>query len=160
MLTSTTIEYLRGRRLDPAAERRDCYLALGGIYWSDEIPDFKTLGMLPDEVSEQVFRLMAIRQQIWNGEDLPGKDRALWNAAIAQAPDCPIFQRLTIAADDREAQSAAQSSVLEFFEALAGCADEIEIDRDGKFSARFDLTKECRQPVWKRLLSWLRNRWG
>ena len=159
MLTSTTIEYLRGRKLDPAAVRRDCYIPLAGIYWSDEIPDFKTLGMLPEKVSEQVFRLMAIRQQIWNGDVLSGEDQAFWNAATAEAPDCPIFQRLAIAEDDREAQLAAESSVLEFFEALAEHADEVEIDQDGRWSARFDLTKEDRQPAWKRLLSWLQSRW-
>lgn len=160
MLTSTTIEYLRSRRLDPAAERRVWFLPLAGIYWSDEIPDFKTLRMLPDEASEQVFRLMAIRQQIWNGDALPGEDQAFWKEAVAEAPDCPIFQRLAITQDDREEQTATESSVLEFFEALAGCADEVEIDQDGRFSARIDLPKDDRQPAWKRLPSWLQSRWG
>lgn len=151
MLTRTTIEYLRRRSFDPSAERWTSYLPLGGNYWSDEIPDFKALAALSDGASDEVFRLMGIRLQIWNGEVLSDEDQAFWNAATAQAPDCPVFQRLTISEDDREAQLAAERSMLEFVEALADGADEFEIDQEGRLSATFDLSKEDRQPAWKRL---------
>jgi len=160
MLKNATVEYLRGLTYDPSAERLSCFLPLAGIYWSDEIPDFKALGKLPKDVSDQVFRLMGVRMQVWNDGVLSVEDQELWNDALAQVPDCPLFQRLTISEEDRKEQLDVERETLGFFECLAGTADEFSVDQDGSFSATFDLTKDDRRPVWKRLLSWCRNKWS
>ena len=160
MLKNTAVEYLRGLTYDPSAERYSSILPLGAIYWSDEIPDFKALHELPEEVSDQIFRLMIIRLQVWDDETLSVEDQAFWDDALAQVPDSPLFQRLTLSGEDRAAQLETECSALEFIEQLAATADKFKIDQDGSFSATYDLTKEDRQPVWKRVLSWLSRIWS
>ena len=158
MLTETTVEFLRAQRHDPSAERRTCMLPLAGIYWSDEIPDPDALTDLPDNASDQVFRLMGIRMQKWNAKRISDDDEAFWNEALAEAPDNPIFKRLTLSGEDRAAQLDVEHSVLEVFETLIEDADDFKIDKDGRFSLVFDLEKDKRKSIWQRLATWWSNK--
>jgi len=160
MLKQTTEDYLRGLTYEPTAERYSMFMPLGTIYWSDEIPDMKALSELPDEGHEQVFRLMNIRAQLWNDEFLRVDDQVLWDDAQAKVPLCPLFQRLSLSKEDRDAQAEAEDSTREFIEHLATTADEFTLDEDGNMSAKFDLTKGHRQPAWRRWVSWISGKWS
>ena len=160
MLRKAAVDHLRGLKYDPSAERHCSILPLGAIYWSDEIPDFKALSEMSEEVSDQVFRLMNIRLHIWDDKALSAEDQAFWDEALAQVPDCPMFQRLALSEEDREAQSDTERSALDVIEQLASSANEFRVNQDGSFSATYDLTKGERQPVWRRLFSWISGKWS
>ncbi len=157
MLTDGALKYLRPLRFDPNAERLSCMIPLGGIYWSDEIPDFHALMDVLESDRKQIYRLFAIRFKLWAGEELTDDDQSYWNAAKQLIPDYPVFHRIRISDGDRLAQAAAEQEAVAGFEALFGGADEIKINDDGSFCATFDLTKEKPQSWWQRFLGWLRR---
>ena len=156
MLTDAALKYLRPLKFNPRAERLSCMIPMGGIYWSDEIPDFRALMDLPDSELKQIYRLFAIRFRLWAGEALTDDDQSYWDAAQQLVPDYPLFHRVRISDDDRAAQEATEQETIAGFEALFGGADEVKIDEDGSFSATFDLTKEEPPSRWQRILGWLR----
>jgi hypothetical protein len=157
MLTEGALKYLRPLRFNPSAERHSCVIPMGGIYWSDEIPDFRALMDVPESDRKQIYRLFAIRFKLWDGEELSDDDRSYWSAAQQLVPDYPVFHRVQISDRDRAAQAAAEQEAVAGFEALFDGADEVKINDDGSFSATFDLTKEKPQPWWHRFLRWLRR---
>jgi hypothetical protein len=132
-------------------------IPMGGIYWSDEIPDFRALMDVLEPDRKQIYRLFAIRFKIWAGEVLSDDDQSYWNAAKQLIPDYPVFHRIRISDRDRAAQAAAEQEAVAGFEALLTGADEIKINDDGSFSATFDLTKGQPQSLWQRFLGWLRR---
>lgn len=113
---------------------------MGGIYWADEIPDFRALMDVPESDRNCIYKLFAIRFKIWSGEVLTDDENSYWNAAKQQIPNYPIFHRIQISDGDRAAQAAAEQETLAGFEALFGMADEIKVNDDGSFTATFDLT--------------------
>lgn len=154
MLSNGALKYLRPLTFDSSAERRSCMIPMGGIYWSDEIPDFRALMDVPKSDRNLIFRLFSIRFKLWAGEQLSDADQSYWDAARTQVPDYPVFHRVQISADDRVAQAAAEQDALAGFEALLGDADEVTVNNDGSFSATFDLTKDHQKSFWQRFLAW------
>lgn len=75
MLTAGALEYLRPLAFDPSAERLSCLIPMGGIYWSDEIPDFRTLMHVKESDRNQIYRLFSIRFKLWAGEELADDDK-------------------------------------------------------------------------------------
>jgi len=141
MLTDGALKYLSPLMFNPCAERLSCMIPLGGIYWSDEIPDFHALIKLSESDRKQIYRLFAIRFRLWAGEQLTDDDRSYWNGAQRLIPNYPVFHRVQISDDDRAAQVAVEQDAIAGFEALFGGADELKINDDGSFSATFNLTK-------------------
>ena len=157
MLTDGALKYLRPLTFNPHAERLSCMIPLGGIYWSDEIPDFHALMNVPESDRKQIYRLFAIRFPLWAGEQLSDDDRSYWNGTQRLIPNYPVFHRVQISDDDRAAQAAAEQDAIAGFEELFGGADELNINDDGSFSATFDLTKVKPPTLWQRFLKWLRR---
>lgn len=159
MLTERAVAYLQPLRFSNSAERKTCFIPLGGIYWEDEFPDFRKMMDLPEEDRSGIYRLLALRFKIWKGKELVGEDREFWDAARIQVPEYALFRRLKLSEEDRAAQEAIETEMQEVFELLFADADEVTITEKGGFqnvSATFDLTKERdmavpRKPWWKRL---------
>jgi hypothetical protein len=158
MLTEGALNYLRPLRFNPTAERLSCMIPMGGIYWSDEIPDFHALMTVSESDRKEIYRLFAIRFKLWAGEELTDDEQSYWNDARELVPDYPVFHRIRISDGDRAAQAAAEEEAIAGFEALFGGADEVKMNDDGSFSATFDLTKEKRHSWWQRFFGWLRRR--
>lgn len=157
MLSSRAHEYLSGLRFDPCAERRWCNIPLGGIYWSDEIPDFKELHRFSEEDRQGIYRLFSIRFQLWSGARLSAEDDIFWCYCERAYPECPIFRRTTLTPDDRKAQDECEAETIKAFDALFGGADKLEVktglNGEQVFSATYDLTRDDPPvPFWKRLL--------
>ena len=113
MLSQTAIDFLSPLTYKENAERRICFLPLGGIYWEDEIPDFQELHNLPKHDRNLVYRLFSIRFSIWNGEELSEGDQRYWDEARLQVPKYAMFQRLKLSFEDEQAQDAVEREVLE-----------------------------------------------
>ncbi len=157
MLSDGALQYIQPLKLDPNAKRLICMAPLGGIFWDDEIPDFRRLMSMSDQDRDSILRLFAIRFRLWAGETLDNDDQAYWDAAIAQVPDFPLFHRISLSDDDRVAQHAAERETDATFEALFRDADEVMINEDGSWSTTFDLTKDETPSLWQRFLAWLRG---
>ena len=154
MLSDGVLNYLRSLKFDAAAERRSCMIPMGGIYWSDEIPDFHVLMNFSVSDRNLVYRLFSIRFKLWAGKVLSDVDKSYWEAAKEIVPDYPVFHRVEISDDDRAAQAASENEAVAGFQALFEDADNVKFNDDGSFSATFDLTKGKPQSIWKRFLSW------
>jgi hypothetical protein len=166
MLSDASIAYLKPLKHRPDAERKSCVLPLGGIYWDDEIPNFRDLLKVADHDRNLILRLFSIRFRIWDAQPLSQSDTEFWETARSQVPEYPLFQRLELSEEDRLAQEQVERDAIEGFEALFGVfgdADKVEIHENEhgfqSFSATFDLTKDRGEPPkaspwWKRLLGW------
>jgi len=155
--------YLYELTYRPDAERRICWIPLGGIYWQDELPDFWDFMKLPEEERKQILRLFAIRFQLWDNKTLSEEDDLFWNTAISQVPACPIFRRLELSTDDRKAQKDMEQNFEEELGSLLSDADEVTITDEGhglqSFSPRFDLSQNeliapSKKPWWERIFQW------
>jgi hypothetical protein len=142
MLTEGALGYFRSLKYDPNAERRLSIMPLGGIFWVDEIPDFRALSGLARADRDAIHRLFAIRFKLWDGEELEDDDRAYWDAVCAEVPGCPVIHRVDLSPDDRKAQAAVEKETLAFADAVASVADDVSVSDDGGFVATIDLTKE------------------
>lgn len=159
MLTQRAIAFLRPLVFSVEAKRRSSMLPLAGIYWEDEIPDFRALVRLPKEDRHGIYNLFRIRFKIWRGTELSPKDKAFWETARAQVPDWALFHRLELSDEDRAAQETTKNEAEEFFTALVDEADEVTItEKDGiqSVTADFDLKKldavqKPIRPWWKRI---------
>src|SRR5262249_37145285 len=159
-ISAAVITYLSKLNYRADASRLVCLIPLSGMYWEDEIPEFRELAELSEDDRLQVFRLFAIRYKLWDGETLSEEEGKFWNTVRSQVPNTPIFQRLTLSADDKQAHVDARQSCAEEFEEIFADAGQITwTDHGGgiqSFSAKFDLTKEepapsPKQSWWKRL---------
>ena len=145
MLTAHTTHYLKGLAYNPSAERIPCIIPLGGIYWSDEIPDFDTFFEFPEDDQASILRLFSIRFTIWAGHELAKDDASYWEEARTLFPHCPIFRRLQLSPDDQKAQEATMKNAEEFFDAMfSGATDATISESKGltKFSITHKLTDE------------------
>ena len=156
MLSQHAVEYLSCLTHRPDAKCKACYLPFAGIYWEDEIPDFKVLFALSEADRDLVFRLFSIRKKIWDREIVDSDDQEFWDEARVQAPEFALFRRLDISANDRAVQNRVSQESLEVMEAWLSDADKVVIIREEHgiefFSATYDLAK--RKGRMTRLLSW------
>ncbi|MGC4072773.1 MAG: hypothetical protein QM760_09675 [Nibricoccus sp.] len=156
MIPPQAHEYLSSLRIDPHATRQCCLIPLGGIYWSDEIPDFKALLRVPEDERQSINRLFGIRFRLWANEVLSSEDDIFWCYCKKTYPECPILQRSILSQEDQEAQDACVTETIVGFDALFSGAEKLEV-KEGphgtqSFSATFDLTKEVAPvPLWKRV---------
>ena len=162
MLSEAAVAFLSPLTFRANAKRETCLIPLGGIYWDDEIPDFGLLLELPERNRKLIFRLFSIRFTLWAGNALSESAQAFLNEARSQVPAYPLFRRLNLSPDDRNAQEELERSALESLDAVFDGADKIQVSKDGdgfSLSASFDLKKEpapvAGRPWWKRL--WTRN---
>jgi len=146
MLSPGALRYLKPLRYDPGAARISCMIPMGGIYWTDEIPDFHALRALPEADRELIYRLFSIRFKIWAGHELDSDDQRFWDTARSQVPDYPVFHRTDLTPDDRAAQEAAEEDTVAALQALFGGADEVTVGEDGSISGTYDLTKDQPKP--------------
>jgi len=156
MIPPRAHEYLDGLRFDPHAKRQCCPIPLGGIYWSDEIPDFQTLLRVPDDERQSIYRLFGIRFRLWAKDVLSSDDDIFWCYCEKAYPQCPILRRSTLGPEDQKAQDECVAETIEGFDALFSGAEKVEMAEgphgSQNFSATFDLTKESSPaPFWKRL---------
>ncbi len=118
----------------PDAERLESILPLGGIYWADEL-DFDSMKSLAEPDRDAMFRVVALRMKIWDGETLDADDQAFWDAAQCAVPAWAVFRRLSLSDDDRRAHQHAFSQVVEFFEAMKSEGYEVDLNsKDDKLS--------------------------
>jgi hypothetical protein len=117
-VTEDTARRIDALRFDPQASTISCWLPLGSIYFSDEVPD----GMVPGRAGDfiEVMRVLGIRVNLWNGLTLSEEDRAVWEEARRRFPEWPVFKRLELIPEQRK----AHETVLEEIEGMFGCLDE------------------------------------
>jgi len=144
MLSQTAVEYLSALTYREDAQRLNCTLPVAGIYWDDEIPDFRALFELSESDRNLVFRLFGIRMKIWDRAKLNESDQALWDAALIQVPSFALFRRLELSTEDRAAQDAVFRETAEGLESWFSHADEVEIS-GSEIGTSFSLTYDLRK---------------
>ncbi len=145
MFTEHATEYLEKLTYNASAERDTSIVPLGGIYWKDEIPDWDAFHELPEEDKNNILSLFSIRFEIWDGTVLSAESAAYWAEARSLFPRCPIFQRLMLSADDKQAQEAVVKEAESFLDALfSGATDVTVADGNGitKISGAYKLSGE------------------
>ncbi len=145
MFTEQAKEYLDKLTYKASAERDTSNVPLGGIYWKDEIPDWDAFHELPEEDKNNILRLFSIRFEIWDGTVLSAESAAYWAEARSLFPRCPIFQRLMLSADDKQAQEAVMKEAESFLDALfSGATDLTLADGNGitQISGTYRLSSE------------------
>lgn len=134
VLSTALVDYLSAMTYRSDAERLESILPLGGIYWADEL-DFESMKSLSEPDRDAMFRVVALRMKLWDGETLDPEDQAFWDAAQCAVPGWAVFRRLTLSDDDRRAHQHAFSQVVEFFEAMKSEGYEVDLNsKDDKLS--------------------------
>ena len=145
MLSDTTIAYLSTLSYRADAARRNCWLPLSGIYWEDEIPDFRRLRSLPDQDQYEIWRLFGIRLKIWSDATLSDDDQQFWDAARSLVPNFPLFQRLNPTPEELREQEEIEETAARELAAWFEDADQASITEDEHgmqhISVTFDLKK-------------------
>lgn len=144
-LSQSAIAVIEKLHFDPQAEMLASYIPLASIFWSDELPPKKFLEFSDTDDRNFAMRLFAIRINFWNNGEMSGEEMSFWEDAKARFPAWPIFQRLELTADSREAHERAQKESEAFFSQMCEDADELELSQDGdytSFAAKFKITDD------------------
>jgi hypothetical protein len=161
MLSGRAHDYLSKLRFDAHAERCLCAIPIGGIYWSDEIPDFAALLGIPEDDRMSIYRLFSIRFRLWRKEPLSSEDERFWHYCKEAFPECPILRRTELSPDERQAQDRFEAEMIEGFRELCTDADDVQIKSNAhgieSFSVRFNVARtRASVPLWRRLLRGLK----
>lgn len=109
MLSKSAVEFLSPMTYQDGAKRCYCLIPLGAIYWDDEIPDFKDFHALDKQDYRAIMRLFGIRSKLWFGKEPTEPEDQHWEAAKSQLPNYPLFCRLDLSVEDREAQDELEA---------------------------------------------------
>jgi len=141
MLNEAAKNYLKSLIYKSDAEIINCMIPLGGIYWNDEITDFQVIHDLPDDARKDIYRLIQIRYNLWDGEELSQSDMRFLQAALALVPDCPLFKRLQPTEAILRAQKGAQGELDNIHTFMAERSKKAELTRnvDGTQSIKWRL---------------------
>jgi len=153
MLSQDAINKIRALTLNPKAEMISCIIPLGSVYWTDELPGpYKFLAFTEGADRDYVIQLFAIRINYWNTGEMSSEDQQLWNSALIEFPEWPLFQRLHLNEAEKSAHENVQNDAEAFFAGLANEADEFSTEQEEggvtSFSATFNLSGE--KPKWWR----------
>lgn len=166
MLPREAQNYLRSLRMDPNAQIWTSYIPLGGIFWSDEMPDSKEFGQLPEADQYAIYRLFSIRFSLWHQRPLNSDDENYWRCCCEAFPDCPIMKRTALSPELYEAQTRVEAEIAEEMGWLFGGGDNVKIESPAPgvqtYSLTIDLTKDKAPPpsIWKRLLGWIKGKFA
>jgi hypothetical protein len=113
-LTERTAQIIRSLKFDSNAKIIYCQLPLGSITWSDEIPedDLSSFWIGPDR--DHILKLYGIRMNYWDTGTMSEEDKAYWEEAKKQFPEWPIFQRMELNEEERQAHEAVEKEVEEW----------------------------------------------
>ena len=157
MLSQPTLIYLAGLPFRADARRGTSIMPLCGVFWSDEIPDFRSFSRLPEPSRLEILRLFGIRYALWKHEPLSPDDQQYWDAARAQAPNYALFQRLEVTPDVLDLQLQIEEQSDSMFNELASQATNVTVTPKApgveSVSFKFDVAKndQAKLPWWKRL---------
>ena len=110
-----------------------------------------------------IYKLFSIRFEIWDSKTISESDQTFWDEARALVPEYPLFRRLQLSTEDRQAQDEVECKAIAGFEALCAGAKEVQVTKNehgfNSFSVTIDLTKDQgteagRHSWWKRLWFW------
>jgi hypothetical protein len=159
LVSQAVLKHLSSLIYRADAKLQVCILPLASIHWEDEIPSVEQLFELSDGDQRQVLCLFAIRFKIWDGKPLSEDEQAFWAEALAHAPGCPLFQRLTLSPENQRAREDAERDCAEELEGIFAHADRITFKEDAygfqTFSGTFDFTGDQtatseKKPWWRR----------
>jgi len=146
VLSGTVVEYLSTRPYRADARRETCVLPYCGICWDDEVPQARCFEVMSEADLHSIFRLFALRLELWKGKVLEDADRRFWEEARQQVPTYALFRRLVITDQDRRAQAEVERELATGLQVLISQADDVKIvgREHGRLavSATFDLQEE------------------
>jgi hypothetical protein len=144
MLSDTAKKYLSSLVYNRDAEIVCSIIPMGGIYWADEIPDFRKLRQMPEEARGDIYRLFRIRYALWDGVELSPEDLKFLELARLIVPGCPIFKRLVPADHDLQIQKDIREEMNDIYriaEEYSGSSEK-KLNKDGSVTTTWQLKKK------------------
>jgi len=127
MLSQSTVDYISKLPFRADAKRAVSLTPLGGVFWSDEVADFPSVGRLPESSRLELLRLFEIRYALWKHHPLSPDDQQYWDSARVQAPQYAIFQRIEVTSDIVDLQNQIEEESDAIFNALASQAANVGV---------------------------------
>jgi len=109
-LSAITVFMLSALQYDPSAGWGISVVPFGSIFWHDEMPDLEVLFWNRDDQS-LIDSMFALRLKIWDGQALTTEEQRLWNSVKTQVPDWPLFKRLFLTNEQKQAREDAETEV-------------------------------------------------
>lgn len=120
---------LQSLTYNPHAQLKAYFVPYGGIYWEDELPEYKILLSLSDQEYLYPFLMLNVRRKLWAHESLSEEEQRQWKFAQEIYPNWPIFKRLHITEDEYQQQLACEESSNQFYEAMMNVPDEVSVEQ-------------------------------
>jgi len=90
----------------------------GSIFWLDEMP---SMAELFEDTNDAflIHSMFALRLKLWDGQTLNADDQQLWDSVKTQVPEWPLFKRLCLSSEQKQAREQAELNVQHAFESLS-----------------------------------------
>ncbi|MEO0965737.1 MAG: hypothetical protein AAFY08_11500 [Planctomycetota bacterium] len=164
-LSPELLERLRSYTFDENAERRGAIVPSHFIYWTDELPNLRDF-ILEKGDRNTISALLAARRHYWFNETIPECFEEVWEAAKAEMPSWPGFQRLYVDEDTRQHAIECEKGGEEFWLGIAEDADSVSIEDRGdgfhsiSITMSVDGKPSTQRLTWRaRLFAALRRVW-
>ena len=117
-LSEKAVSMLTLLQHEPSAAWGVNIVPFGSIFWLDEMPSMAELF----ENSNDTFlihSIFALRLKLWDGHALDANEQQLWDSVKAQVPEWPLFKRLCLSSEQKQAREQAELEVQNAFESLS-----------------------------------------
>jgi len=117
-LSEKAVSLLTALRYEPSAAWGVNILPFGSIFWLDEMPSMAELFENTSDAS-LIHSMFGLRLKLWDGQALNAEDQQLWDSVKAQVPEWPLFKRLCLSSEQKQAREQAELEVQNAFESLS-----------------------------------------
>ncbi len=116
-LSAVTVFMLSALQHDPQAGWGLDVAGFQSIFWHDEMPDPEVLSCNRDD-RFLIYSMFALRLEIWDGRAFTPEGQRLWDSVKAQVPDWPLFKRLSLTDEQKQAREEAETAVRDIYDML------------------------------------------
>jgi|ERR1700722_6809836 len=117
-LSQKAVSMLTLLRYEPGSAWGVNMLPFGSIFWLDEMPSIAELFENTHDAF-LIHSMFALRLKLWDGRALDADEQRLWDSVKAQVPDWPLFKRLSLSSEQKQAREQAELDVQRSFESLS-----------------------------------------
>ena len=117
-LSQKAVSMLTLLRYEPRSAFGVNMLPFGSIFWLDEMPSMAEVF----ENTNDAFLIhsrFGLRLKLWDGQTLDADEQQLWDSVKAQVPEWPLFKRLCLSSEQKQAREQAELQVQHAFESLS-----------------------------------------
>ena len=117
-LSEKAVSMLTALQYEPGAAWGVNVVPFGSVFWLDEMPSMAELSESTDDTF-LIHSMFGLRLKLWDGQALNAEDQQLWDSVKAQVPEWPLFKRLCLSSEQKQAREQAELQVQHAFESLS-----------------------------------------